>query len=188
MNNNQLLQEILAALKTIQEDRPKLEKLHQFVFEEIYEEPEAEEIPAKYKKTVHEIADSLQAGLICFLNPDNLEVESIPERLAYDPEEFEMSTGETFESAGINHENWPRCVEIEPMDSHESFQIMEYFIDEISDKNLQEKVIKALNKPKPFANFKRLVEYSDYRQQWFDFRMKQYEYYVWNDIQMHFES
>ena len=33
------------------------------------------------------------------------------------------------------------------------------------------------------ANFKNLVENSDYRQQWFDFRQKQWEYFVWNTIQ-----
>ena len=28
--------------------------------------------------------------------------------LVYDPEEFEMITGETWESAGIKHENWKK--------------------------------------------------------------------------------
>ena len=188
MNTNQLMNDILAVLKMIQEDKPKLEKLHEFMMEEIYEEPEPEEIPEKYKKAVHEIADSLQAGFVCYLNPETLEVEDLPETMVHDPTEYEMITGESYEDAEIKHNSWDKCIEVEPMDSHEAFQIMEYFIDEIDDRNLQERVIKALNKPRPFARFKDLVEYSDYRQQWFDFRMKQYELYVWNDIQMHFES
>jgi len=57
---------------------------------------------------------------------------------------------------------------------------MEYFIDEIDDNNLQNRLINALNRRKPFANFKYIVETSKYRQQWFDFRQKQWEYYVWD--------
>jgi hypothetical protein len=58
---------------------------------------------------------------------------------------------------------------------------MENFVDEVNDINLQGKLINALRK-KPFANFKYLVENSDYRQQWFDFRKTQYEFYVWDII------
>lgn len=182
MNTNQLMNEILAVLQTIQNDKHKLEKLHQFVVNEIYEEPEPEEIPEKYKKIVSEIADNLLAGLVCFLNPDTLEIEFLPKNLAYDPEEFEMVTGETWESAGIKHENWQKCIEVEPMESFDSFKVMEYFIDELNNEKMQEKLVKALNKPKPFANFRNVVENSDYRQQWFEFRQKQWEYYVWNTI------
>ena len=47
MNAKQLMNEILAILRTIQNDKNKLEKLHQFIVDEIYEEPEQEEIPEK---------------------------------------------------------------------------------------------------------------------------------------------
>ena len=88
MNTEQLMNEILAVLQIIQNNKRKLEKLHQFVMNEIYEEPEPEKIPEKYKKTVSEIADNLLAGLICFLNPDTLEIEFLPKDMVYEPEEF----------------------------------------------------------------------------------------------------
>ncbi|TLX72319.1 hypothetical protein E9993_18590 [Labilibacter sediminis] len=184
MNKNQLQNEILAIIRTVFDDKKALEKIHAFLIAEIYEEPEPEKIPTKYKKVVSEIADGLSAGLICFFNPDTLEVEDVPKELAYDPEEFEMMTCETFESAGLKHENWENCVAIEPMESRDSFKIMEYFVDEVKDINFQEKLINALNRNKPFANFKYLVENSDYRQQWFDFRQAQYEFYVWDIIRI----
>ncbi len=194
MNTNQLMDEILAVLKNIQDDKNKLETLHEFVMDEIYEEPEQEEIyeelepeqeeiPEKYKKVVYEIADYLLCGLICFFNPDTLEIEHLPEDLIDDPEEFEMMTGETWESC-VKHESWPKCIEIKPMDSHDSFKVMSYFVDQVKDKYLREKLVNALNRRKPFANFKNQVEDSDYRQEWFDFRLKQWSYYVWDIIEV----
>lgn len=53
---------------------------------------------------------------------------------------------------------------------------------------MQEKLVKVLNKSKSFANFKNLVENSDCRQQWFDFRQKYYEYYVWDMISIDLEG
>ena len=187
MNTKQLMNEILAVLKTIQNDKKKLEILHGFVMNEIYEEPKPDEIPEKYKKIVSEIADNLLAGWICFFNPGTLEVEFLPKAAVYDPEEFEMVTGETWENTGIKYVNWQKCIEIEPMESHDSFKVMEYFIDHIKDKYLQEKLTKTLNRKKPFANFKNLIENSDYRQLWFDFRQTQYENYVWGIIKTGFK-
>ena len=182
MNANQLMNQILAVLQTIQNDKNKLEKLYRFVVDEIYEEPEQEEIPEKYKKIVSEIADYLLSGMVCFFNPDTLEVEFLPKDMVYDPREFEMTTGEAWEDAEIKHESWLKCIEIDPMEPHDSFKVMEYFIDELDNEKMQERLINTLNRKKPFANFKYQVENSDYRQQWFDFRQKQWEYYVWDII------
>lgn len=182
MNKNQLQNEILAIIRTVFDDKKALQKIHAFLLSEIYEEPEPEEIPGKYKDVVSEIADSVLAGLICYFNPETFEVEDIPEFMVQDPEEYELITGEPEDSMELKHQTWANCIEIEPMGSHESFKIMEYFIDELSDKNFQDKLINALNRKKPFANFKYLIESSDYRQQWFDFRQAQYELYVWGVI------
>ena len=187
MNRSQLQGEILAIIKRVFEDKEELQKIHTFLMDEIYQEPEQEQIPDKFKQVVAKIADCLLAGLICFFNPDTFEVEDIPKELAYDPEEFEMMTGETFESAGLKHENWQNCLTIEPMESHDSFKIMEYFVDEVKDINFQERLINALNRKNPFANFKYLVESSKYRQQWFDFRQARHELYVWDAIKTNIE-
>jgi len=124
MNTNQLQGEILAIIKTVFEDKKTLQKIHAFLLAEIYEESELEEIPEKYIEVVSKIADGLLAGLICYFNPDTLEIEDIPKELAYDAEEFELMTGETFERAGLKHKNWQNCLTIEPMESHDSFKIM----------------------------------------------------------------
>ncbi len=70
---SQLINDILSVLQTIRGDKPKLEKLHDFVMKEIYEEPEEmekpeePEIPEKFKKVVAEITDS-EENLLCMMN------------------------------------------------------------------------------------------------------------------------
>ena len=182
MNKNQLQNEILAIIKTVFDDKKALQKIHAFLLSEVYEEPQPEEIPVKYKKVVFEITESLIAGFTCYFNPDTLEFEDTPGTGFQNPGEFELLYEESYDTIELKHQSWTNYIEIEPMESHDSFKIMEYFIDELSDKNFQNKLINALNRKKPFANFKHLVENSDYRQQWFDYRRTQYGYYVWNVI------
>ena len=52
MNAQQLLNEILPILSIVKEDKKKLEKIHRFLMDEIYEEPEKTEIPGKYNNNI----------------------------------------------------------------------------------------------------------------------------------------
>jgi hypothetical protein len=57
------------------------------------------------------------------------------------------------------------------------------FIDTVTDKKVQDRLIKALNKSKPFRNFKYEIDNSgEYRQKWFNF--KEQEYCKWIDNQI----
>ncbi len=179
MNAQQLLNEILPILSTVREDKKKLEKIHKFLMDKIYEEPEKIVIPEKYKPLVAEIADNLSAGEVCFINTDTLEMESVTETVLDDPDEFEAMTGETVDSLGLKHDEWENCLRIDPLESRESFRIMEGFADNVSDKIFQQKLINSLNRNRPFANFKWLIDNSDYRQDWFDYRQQWLEQYVY---------
>ena len=95
MNPRQLLNEMLPILHSVKDEKDKLEKIYQFLMDEIYEEAEETEIPEKYKSLVSETADSISAGLVCFINGDTLEIESLPKDAIEDPYEFEAMTGET---------------------------------------------------------------------------------------------
>ena len=65
---------------------------------------------------------------------------------------------------------------------------MENFAEQVVDQHLQNKLITALNNRKPFANFKMVVEGSEYREHWFQFRQQAYERHVWDLIQMDIEE
>lgn len=182
MTNKELFEEILDILNSVKEDEAALEKINSFLLEEIYDVYADEKIPEKFQKTISSIADSISASFICFLNLDTLEVEELPEVLVDDPEEFESITGENYESWNTKHENWEHCIEIRPLVSHDSYKIMELFVEEVDDEKFKNRLQYALNNRKPFAHFGGLIDDSEYRQDWFDFRQKQLEQFVWQQI------
>ena len=50
---------------------------------------------------------------------------------------------------------------------------MEAFAERLKgDEKLQNQLFRALNNRKPFANFKDIIDNSDYRQNWFDFKFR----------------
>lgn len=68
---------------------------------------------------------------------------------------------------------------IEPLESHESFRIMEAFAASLSGSRWQERLLDALSRGKPFRRFKEIV-HSDLalRDQWFRYRDDAHERHV----------
>lgn len=97
-------------------------------------------------------------------------------------------TGESVKDFHLKHKEWEKCVEIEPPESYDSFKVMERFTEKVPDAGLREKLIDALNRRKPFANFKRIVDDSDYRQDWFDFRQARLEEHVYEALKDEIEE
>ena len=65
--------------------------------------------------------------------------------------------------------------EVEAMESHDSFKMMAEFADSIDNSILQKQLYFALNKRKPFREFKFVIDNSGkYRNQWFVFRDKRH--------------
>ena len=129
-------------------------------------------------KIIKEIAENIDCGMVCFINTDTLETENAPQTFIEDPEEFEMITGMTAEDMKLKYLEWENYITVNPLESYEAFKIMEYFVDTVADKILQNKLIDALNRKKPFAGFNSVVDNSDYRQKWFDFKQQQLEEHV----------
>jgi hypothetical protein len=193
MNAQQLLNEILPILHSVKEDKEKLQKILDFLLEEIYAETEEEEIeiPEKYKELVHNVAENIDCGLVCFINPETLELEEIPKGMLDGFSDFSLNPeldDEDDDEQKFLHEEWESCIIIEPRESSESFKIMERFVDKVNDKNLKNKLINALNNRRPFANFKNIVESSNYRKEWFAFKQRQLEILVWEELEYQLEK
>jgi hypothetical protein len=117
------------------------------------------------------LADNLECGLRCFVHKESRKIVTIPEAV--------------FETGNDSEEFWEKSFKeiekdinsyfvIERMQTHESFKLMEKFADLVENKILQQKLVLALNKPKPFSNFKYEVENSgSYKQRWYDFKKQQ---------------
>lgn len=180
MKNQELLDEILRILDTIKEDHGKLQEILTFLQNEFYESEgiNEAELPEKYQHIIKEIAESIDSGLVCFLNLDTGETEDFPKEMLNDPEEFEAMTGDSFESLNFKHTSWENYVSFEPLVSFESFDIMRQFTDSLEDEWLKDKLSNALNNKKPFASFKDIIDNSNYRQNWFNFKKQFMENYV----------
>jgi hypothetical protein len=182
MKSDQLLSQILPILHSVKENEIKLQMILDFLLEEIYEEPDEEiQIPEKYAQLVKQVAESIDCGKICHINPKTLKIEDIPKDLIHDIYEEEEEEEEELRF-GLQFNKWENCITIEPPESHESFEIMEGFVNQIPNGPLKSRALYALQNRKPFANFKTLIENSQLRASWLDFKKKKLEEYVWDNL------
>lgn len=70
------------------------------------EEFDIYELPEKFASIITPVAKTIDAGLVCYLNPETLEIENIPKMLIDDPKEFKMITGYSLEDEELKHESW----------------------------------------------------------------------------------
>lgn len=131
---------------------------------------------------INRIAQEIDMGMVCFLNPDTLEVESaMGESYIYgDEEEFNQ---EIYDKVN----KWGKHIRITPLESYDSFKIMEKFIENgIPDKDrLKDNLWNAISGRKPFKHFKYIIDNSPYRQNWFDFKLEELEKYVREELDDH---
>jgi hypothetical protein len=173
--NNSLLDNCLALLHSIKDDPTSLKKLLEFMEEEfVSQTPSVRllsdyklQIDEKYRPLIKEVAEYLEMNCIVYVNPESLEIDFIPKD--YD------STLTDIEFDFDKVEDW---IEIEPLVSHESYKIMESFVESLPAGKEKNKLTNAIIGHKPFANFNRLIHDSDERENWFMFRSNQFEKYV----------
>jgi hypothetical protein len=118
------------------------------------------------KDQIKEIAEQLDCGNKCYINKETGEIKITPDfDDGYADEELWADVLEELE------ENWDKYIQIEKMESHESFDLMADFAESVDSKELRDSITNALNKKHPFRNFKWVVDNSGpYRQRWFDFK------------------
>ena len=132
------------------------------------------------EETVREIAEMLDCGHVCYLNPDTNETVFIPNPASW--EYFEEPDMVTKELEKVD--SWEKRIKLTPPESFESFQFMESFIDELPENEsiLRNKLISALSHSHPFARFKAAIDNCPYRQEWFDHKQRCLEKYVRDEI------
>jgi hypothetical protein len=126
-------------------------------------------------RIIHDLAEMIDCGLVCFLNPETMEHLDVPQDV------FDSGDNKEFYEDDLNKidTEWPSFIRIEPLDSFQGFRIMEDFTDEIIPiGKFKGQLLNVLSRKKPFANFKWLVEGSKYREKWFQFKIERKEEYV----------
>lgn len=191
MKASELLDEILMIIRSVKDDPKELEKILDFLQNEVLNPEEMDEeeenvvhIPERYNQAVKEIAGNINAGLVCFLRTDTLEIDDIPYELYSSATLYKMNTGFTLKDFKPKYIHWKKYITIEPMVPNESFKIMEKFVDQLDNSKLKIKLMNALQNRKPFANFKYIIDNSEIRQEWFDFKDKKLQEYVSSIIEI----
>ena len=132
------------------------------------------------KNIIKEIAENLDCGFNCYYNPNRNEIVTIPNfSHISDEEEFKEII-----LAGLEKVNKQKAdfVKFEVLESFDTFKIMERFVEKITDQQFKSELEDILQKKKPFQNFKYLIDNSDYRQKWFDFKQRELERIVENQL------
>ncbi len=188
MNPNNLLDEILIMLRSFKDNREALEKLHQYMLNELYTEDgaatEAIIIPERYASLVKDVADSLSAEMVCYINAATLEKVAIPQSIIDTMILDEEDEGDDEEDnpfyadmKRINRD-WKQTITITPPESRESFSFMEQFVNRLPESPISKMLSEALSGRKPFRHFNSIIHQSDERENWFAFRQKCLENYV----------
>jgi DNA-binding ferritin-like protein (Dps family) len=197
MTSNELLDAILLNIRLVKGNPKELEKILDFILSEVNlpeeekpseemdeEEENVVQIPERYNKAVKEIAGNIDAGLVCFLRTDTLEIDQIPYELFSDSSTYKMNTGFTLKDFKPKYTRWKKYITIEPLVPNESFKIMEKFVHQLDNSRLRTQLVHALQNRKPFANFKYIIDNSEIRQDWFDFKDKKLQEYVSSMIEI----
>ena len=186
MKKEKIIHEILQIIRKVKNDEKTLQKILDFLEEEIIISTEGDvKLPEKYSRVVKEIADSINAGQVCFLNPETLETDELPQEFINEPFNYEMETGMTPDDINPKYTQWEKYITIEPMPSDESYAIMEQFTEQLVNTKLKTHLTAVLNNRKPFANFKKIIENSDIQQEWFDYKDRRVLNYVKTIIRDH---
>ncbi|OGU81898.1 MAG: hypothetical protein A2W11_09140 [Ignavibacteria bacterium RBG_16_35_7] len=134
------------------------------------------------EEQIKSIAEELEAGLKVYLNIETKEIKSI---IDFD-NNFYADMEPWAEDIKEIEANYDKYLEIENMDSRESYQVMEEFIETIEDEELRKKLELGLSLSKPFRNFKDIIDdENEYRIKWFSFKSAKYIESVKEQLERH---
>ena len=124
-------------------------------------------ITALTKEQIADIADQLDCGNRCFINKKSGQILFTPDFDNNIYADQELFTDEIEEL----EKNYGDYIVIDRPNSKESFDRMVNFIEQLGDDKLKQQLTNALNKKKPFREFKFTIDNSGiHRQNWFDFK------------------
>ena len=129
---------------------------------------------------IKEIAQELDCGNDCYYNSKTNEIVAIPNfSQISDEEEFKEIFRADLEKVNNRKTDF---IEFEVLKNLESFKIMERFVEQMTDQQFKLELENILQNKKPYQNFKQIIDNSDYRQKWFDFKQTELETIVENQL------
>jgi|SRR5690606_6227160 len=134
---------------------------------------------------IKSIAEDLDIGMKVYVHMETNEIKTIIDL----DQHFDADTKAWEEDINEIEENFDKYFQFERMDSRESFQVMEDFVETVEDKRLREKLELGLSLSKPFRNFKDIIDdENEYRKLWFEFRDARNIEFVKEQLERHNKS
>ena len=118
------------------------------------------------KPKKEEIACWIECGMICYYHKKTGETEIHPD--LNQPGVYVEFWQELLDKIEADRKNY---AEFRPMHSSEAYQLMVDFAHQLEDEPLKFEILEQLDNPKPFKNFKRIIDNSPQSPHWFDFRL-----------------
>jgi len=120
------------------------------------------------------IAQSLDCGMVCFVNPNTYELKDVPHDFLCG-----MYHDESLQEVVNRVDQWEKYITIDLPARNESVEIMRSFVDKYIPKGrLQDELKNALALRRPDKNFNRIVETSDYHKKWVSYNRRQMMKYI----------
>jgi len=175
-----LLDEILYMLSQVKESEDELEKIHNFMVANIMSDNESEEIniPDKFKELVSDIVDNLESGFSVKIDGEKAVIISAVNEYGFTMDFLEEEDDDENNEDEEATEYFGTFINIERLESFESFEIMEKFANSLETSPLKQKLFNALQHKKPFANFNAIIHNSPEKASWFAFKRKALENHV----------
>jgi hypothetical protein len=122
---------------------------------------------------IKKIAQELDCGNDCYYNKKNNEIITISSYFeSLDEAEFK----EIFQSELAKIEKQKEYLtKFQALEGFQSFKIMEEFVKQLPNKILQLELENILVNKKPFQNFKFIIDQSEFRNNWFEFKQSELE-------------
>ena len=194
---NNLFDRILRIIEEVQDDEQQMQQILDYLLSEVDLEKHKpiNQLPEMYRPVVNEIAQYMDMGMICYLNRETIALSTIPLEMYYEvdhcksADEMKQKLDELYGWQSVEFLDWDNPIEFRPFPSDLSFDIMEEFTDNLpNDEKLRPKLINALQDRKPFANFGRIIDNSDLREEWFEFKREYLDNLVAEDLLMELEN
>lgn len=182
-NMSDLLKQIINIVQKLKDDELKLQQILDYIKTEVVDEESIQspidELPEKLRPLVNEIAQYIDMDMICYLNIETAEIDFIPLDMYYDvdsiedPEKIKQKLLDLHEWEVQKFLDWDHPIEFRPFSSAHSFRIMEAYVEQLpDDEHLTPSLVNALRNRKPFANFGRIIDNSNLRDNWFEFKQQ----------------
>ena len=126
-------------------------------------------------ENIKEIAEQLDCGFRAYMHKTTGHLLFIPDEDSIP--DIDLDSWE--KELELLENNFADYYEFDKWTSNESYQIMSEFAAQLTDNNLQSRLLGALRRNKPFREFKFVIDNSGiFRQQWFDFKNKWQQEFV----------